>query len=406
MSSTGKGRRAKGEHLFQRGRVWFAWLNTREVGPDGKERFKRTRRSTGTGSLELARKRLAEWERDCADPTSRARRAARLQDAFDLLVKDRKALVAAGKRSEDSMPFFDFVSKSWFLFAGRLIDGTSEETKDKELTKEQRHALVEKGKRMALMDFDLKFVEDFIAHRRENSITENTIAKARMVAKSALRLATRAGIFDGDLDVLFPPGFETCYEPRRVRWTHEEAARVMSRFDTRPHFKAQIAFALATGAEKRAVERARKDEVNMVPVPLHGTKTKDRERTAFVVCDWQRELLDIAKAGVNTDGDLAFQPWRNSTRDLEVACTAAEVPVVSFHGLRHICGGWLLDDGVTPLLVSKLLGHRDMRMISLVYDDRDPDAMQRRAEEQVAERHLTRRHLRAIEGGKAAAQSA
>jgi hypothetical protein len=79
---------------------------------------------------------------------------------------------------------------------------------------------------------------------------------------------------------------------------------------------------------------------------------------------------------------------------------AAEVPVVSMHGLRHVFGAWMLDEGLSEGIVAKALGHRDLRQLVLTYDTRDPAAIQRRAEEQMRRWHGSR-GLRVIKGGKA-----
>jgi hypothetical protein len=47
--------------------------------------------------------------------------------------------------------------------------------------------------------------------------------------------------------------------------------------------------------------------------------------------------------------------------------------------------------------VAKALGHRDLRMLAMTYDTREAAALQRRAEEEAADR--ARGRLRVIRGG-------
>jgi integrase len=150
------------------------------------------------------------------------------------------------------------------------------------------------------------------------------------------------------------------------------------------------------------VQKALRADLSQVPLPLHGTKTRDRERSAPVLFAWQRSLLSYAKTHADGEDGLAFTEWRNSTRDLAIACKAAEAPVVSMHGLRHVFGAWMLDEGLSEGIVAKALGHRDLRQLVLTYDTRDPGAIQRRAEGQMR-RWKGSRGLRVIKGGKAEA---
>jgi integrase len=75
------------------------------------------------------------------------------------------------------------------------------------------------------------------------------------------------------------------------------------------------------------------------------------------------------------------------------------------HGLRHVFGAWMLDEGLSEGIVAKALGHRDLRQLVLTYDTRDAGAIQRRAEEQMR-RWKGARNLRVIRGGKADSRDA
>jgi integrase len=150
------------------------------------------------------------------------------------------------------------------------------------------------------------------------------------------------------------------------------------------------------------VQNALRSDLTQVPLSLHGTKTCDRERSTPVLFVWQRSLLAYARTHADGDDGAVFTEWKNSTRDLAIACKAAGVPVVSMHGLRHVFGAWMLDEGLSEEIVAKALGHRDLRQLVLTYDTRDPGAIQRRAEEQMR-RWKAPRGLRVIRGGKAEA---
>lgn len=390
------GRKAKlPRHIYWRGGALYGWY----YGPDGKTKIKR---STGCTDPGAAAAKLAEWERDAADPLAAVRRSAKLSDAFDLLDADRAALVKAGKRSEASEEFYKAARAVWCRFAGRQIEGIT--CTDAELQGDRMKELVEIGGRAALSSISgeqgVKFADAFIMYRRNQGISENTIAKNRSTMFGTLLLAKRAGLWTGDLMEMFPRGFETGYEPRRVDLSLKDARRLVRYFDDAPHHRAQVAFVLATGAEVQAVVRALRTDLEQTPVPLHGTKTDYRERHCFVALPWQREFLKVAKAGFDGKDDLAFYPWHNAVRDLANACEELKLPRLGLHMLRHVFTGWALDDGIDMQTVAKALGHGDTRMLERVYDKRDPATMQRRAVEQAKQRrHL--RGLRVIQGGRA-----
>jgi hypothetical protein len=62
----------------------------------------------------------------------------------------------------------------------------------------------------------------FVTYRRDQGISENTIAKGLIEMRAALYLAKVDGKWSGDLDLVFPR-FETDYKPKRVTMTHDES---------------------------------------------------------------------------------------------------------------------------------------------------------------------------------------
>jgi len=366
-------KRAKlGRHLYWRGPTIYGWYREE----DGTI----VKRSAATADPELAAQRLAQWERDAANPLAAAQSKATLGQAFDLYDESRASLISSGKRSEDSLHFYGVQRRVWCTYAGRLLANVPEDKL--ELSLEERKKLVELGEHAALSTVDQHFTDSFIEHRRTIGTSENTISKNRTIFRAVLAMCKRKGLWKGDLDELFPPGFEKGSEPKRVFWTQKEGVKVLD--ELLPHRRAQASFILATGAELRAVTRAKREDFKLVPiVPLRGTKTKDRDRTCPIVTSWQKKLLAFSEKHADGEGEQAFTLWRNSSRDLALACKRANVQVVSLHGLRHIAGAWMLDSGLSEGVVAKLLGHRDLRMISSVYDTRDPSAVLRRAQEQV-----------------------
>ena len=74
-----------------------------------------------------------------------------------------------------------------------------------------------------------------------------TISKEIVALRSALKLARRAWLFEGDPGAICPHGFAPEYEPRKRFLTREELCRLLAS-QTKDH-AAQIAFMVATSAE-------------------------------------------------------------------------------------------------------------------------------------------------------------
>ena len=78
------------------------------------------------------------------------------------------------------------------------------------------------------------------------------------------------------------------------------------------------------------------------------------------------------------------QPWQPSqqTRRMKEVCKTAGInPPVSFHGLRHAFGGFLVDKGVSSQFIARALGHKDSRMSERVYAQVKDKELARKLEE-------------------------
>jgi integrase len=382
-----------GRHLYWRGAVIHGWFwHADPTAPRGR---RQVQRSTETNDPDLAAETLAGWEADEADPSSAARRDATLGEAYDLLIANREGLIAQGERSEASRSFYKEAFQCVFLYAGRCVARVPLDTPDAALTAGERAGLIEKGHTLALEDAGSdRFIQGFTEHRQRNRVATSTIGKNRGLLRSALQRAKREGLWTGDLDDLFEEKFATVGRAKRVKLTHAQADRLLAEFDAQPHHRAQIAFALATGAEVRAIERALRTDLSARPIPLRGTKTPLRARACFVTLPWQKRLLSLAKKGFDGAGELAFMPWHNSVRDMALACERAGLPRLSLHSLRHVFSSWSLDDGISEVVTVAALGHRDGRQLAWTYDERSPETIQRRATEETRQRQHARRGAR------------
>ena len=121
-----------------------------------------------------------------ADPDRAAQDQATLNDALELLVRERASQALAGKRSEQTVAFYR-------KKAGVVL-----------------HHL---GRALRLARIDARVVDDYIEKRRFDGAAENTIAKELATLRAALKLCKRRKLWAGDVQAVMPVGFETQYEP-------------------------------------------------------------------------------------------------------------------------------------------------------------------------------------------------
>lgn len=312
----------------------------------------RHQRSTQCTDRRAAEARLRELERDAADPARAAARTTTIRDILEAFVTQRHQDARAGRASAETSTFY---AKK----AGHVVRVFGEGTPVAELTAAR--------------------VDAFIAQRRTEGAADSTIHKELVTLRGAARLAKRRGLWAGDIEATFPRGFSPAYVPRD-RWLppHEVTALLAELPADRA---AVVAFSVATGAEWRAIERARVEDVTAEAVLLRGTKRESRHRPVPVVFPWQTELLTFAlDAAVGAKG-LLFRPWGNVRRDLHQACERARIEPCSPNDLRRTFGHWTRGAGLAPATVGAALGHADARMAERVYaklDARELAAVMRR----------------------------
>lgn len=351
----------------------------------GKRRRKRSTACTDRAAAEALGR---QWEREGANPALARARGLTLSHALELLVEQREEQARAGARSADTAAFY--AAKSGPL-------------------------LRELGADYPLARLSPAEVDRYVSTRRAQwaddartrRVKDSTIAKELTALRAALRLCARRGLWRGDLEPLFPGPSELsgASTPRDRVLSTQEALLLLLSLRVSNHV-AIVAFALATGAEWRAITLAQRGDVapDRSSVRLRGTKSVQRDRVVPIVASWQRGLLDLALDQAEGAGALLFAPWTNPRRDLGAAlaragCAAAgcprlgvcgrgacrdpehaagALPRASPHDLRRTFGTWLRAGGLPPDLVGLLLGHRDGRMAERVYARLSPSELSRR----------------------------
>ncbi len=340
-------RQYRSGRLTKRGRVWYG-----HVYEDGV----RLQRSTGCHDRKAAEEVAAQWERDAVDPAGRAARTATLNDALDLLLRTKRELVPAGKRSRATVGYYEGK-------AGHLVRML--------------------GHGFLLSKLTANVVDTYVSGRRGERPdpekaelpSENTIAKELGTLRAALRLAKRAGMWSGDTAAILPLRFSAEYEPRTRFLSGAEMQRLLPELVA--DRAARAAFVVATSARLGETDRARPEDIpaDFSVVALRGTKTALSRRTVPVVSEEQRTLLRYAVAHAEGTGGLLFRPWLTCNRDLRTACKRAGIPRCSMNDLRRTFATWLHAAGAPLELLSPCMGHKDTKMLERVYARLPIDAL-------------------------------
>lgn len=364
--------------LHKRNGIYYAAVYEHQT--DGSKR--RVRKSTGCTDKAAAEAVARRWERDASDPALARTRDVTLTNVLALLVAHRQEQATAGAGSQDTADFY--ASKSGSL-------------------------LREFGADYLVAQLDAAAVDRYISTRRAQwaddartrHVSDHTISKELTTLRAALKIALRRGLWAGRIDAVIPRAaeFASRYEPRTRHLKPVQAQQLLAAL-TVSNANAIASFVLATGAEWRAVELARRGDIDLGAgqVLLRGTKTATRKRHVPVVTDWQRALLLRALEHGEGQHGLLFAPWTNVRRDLHAACRSAGcaavgcaklrvcgrgackdpehkalvLPLVSPHDLRRTFATWLRASGLSTDILGAVLGHRDGRMAERVYGRLDP----------------------------------
>lgn len=331
--------------LRKRGRIWWASKTV-----DGA----RERKSTKCSDKRAAELVVARWERLDADPRHRAAHETTLETCLGWLIADRKNVRDRA--------------------AGTI----------KMYTQKAAHVLRILGRETPLAEIGAPEIDSFIEKRLEEGAHRSTIGKELTTIRGALRIAKRRGAYPADIAEVMPVQWSNDYTPRETFLTPEQVGRLFdelavdrstrARIDgvqqrTRLDRVGHIALILATGVRWSESLKVERRDVDLVTwdVRVRGTKTVESNATISISPTGRpllRTALDLAPGG--KVGPL-FRSWKNYRRDLAQACDRAGVPRVTPNDLRRTCATWLVTRGASLFATSKVLRHRDTRMVERVY---------------------------------------
>ncbi len=321
----------KRQGLFLRGSYW--WIRTDPVTGGQK--------STKCRTLDNAKIWLRARERLAADPATAAAEEAELGHWCDELVAVKKR-----EKSESTVQVYE---------------------------QKLANVLGVLGRACRLIDVTPPAVDEYVATRRGDGVTDHTIVKELGCLTQVLKLAKRSGCYPGDLAALRPLDLHTGYQPRKRALSRQEVVRLMAELE--PARGALVAITVGLGLRLSEAHRILPSDVDLEggTVFVGGTKTEGSRR--------HLPILSVFRSLVRAAIDhLPLKPWQNIRRDLAAACRRAGIERCTPNDLRRTHSTLLYEAGVPRDVIRRLLGHTTAAMVDRVYGKPRPEALGELAE--------------------------
>jgi integrase len=316
-------KRGTGKHVW-----WASWT----------EASRTIRRSTRCDTREAAQRVAERWELERVDPGYAAARAATLGGEAVTFIRESEGHVRPATLSMYKQK------------AGNLLGAI--------------------GPTRPLADIDAKLVAEYIELRRGEGASESTIYKEWITLRMILKSARHRGAYHRDPGSLKPPRFGAKYVPKKRFLTWQEVAMLLPKL---PLVRRQaVAFVICTGARRAELQKALVRDVRADVVHIRGTKTDDANRIIPIPPPF-RPLWAELRVSLETEPEdrPILMTWHSDRRDLARACRLVGIDPVTWNDLRRTFASLLIQAGVAPHVVAKLMGHRSTAMVDLVYGRTD-----------------------------------
>ncbi len=210
-----------------------------------------------------------------------------------------------------------------------------------------------------------RLINEFKSKRISEGASNSTLAKELICLGHALNFACKEWewITVNPMNNVKKPRINN----RRDRWlSHEdESALLQKAYDW---FKPIVIFAIHTGMRQGEIIRLKWNDVDLFRRTLVIHKSKNNEKRTIPINQRVLELL-IARSKVQAihghvfcDMEGGILTKRKVQRSMTTAMTHAGIKNFHFHDLRHTFATRLAQAGIDIYSISKLLGHRDIRM--------------------------------------------
>ncbi len=324
--------------LYKRGRTWWADYFDRNG--------KRVRESTRTGDQQVARARLRELELATTD------RGTDSQETIDHALIYFVDVACAAKPEATVASYQQKARHISRLIGPWLLDNVDRET-----------------------------VERYIATRLGEVAARHSVHKELVVLRGAIDSANQRKRTKTPASVV--PRFRSGYVPRTTYLTPDQFLSLVDNLVPPPPARAK------PGTLKRREARKQSRALYCLLVALASPRHGEVMALRWEHVDLARGVLRVPKGktvsrvvaihpvlrpwleGMRRDTGPVCEPWSNLRRDIPAACKRAGIPRCTPNDLRRTFASWLVQSGISTLVVSRLLGHSSTRMVDLVYGQLD-----------------------------------
>lgn len=316
---------------------WASWT----------ENSKTVKRSTRASDKKAAELVVARWERERADPVHAAASAATFGIEAAQFLRACEDAVVRGKMAPGTLVMYR-------QKAGSLVRIL--------------------GAELRLADIDGETFARYLEERRGEQVRETTLYKEWVTFRRILHQAWRGRRFSHDPASLKPEHFSQEYEPRTTALTWEQVTALLNALSGAR--ARTVSFALATGARRKEVFAAKAGDVDTKAwtARLRGTKTDASDATI---------PIPLPMRHFAEHGTPPFARWPNARRDLALACEKAGIPAVTWNDLRRTFASLLIQAGVEPHVVARLLRHKSTALVDKVYGRTTTDSLAKLLEAQL-----------------------
>jgi integrase len=222
------------------------------------------------------------------------------------------------------------------------------------------------GKDASMVSVTAGSVDAYIAQRRTEGASSNTIARELVCLRQVLKHAKRSGQYPHEIASVMPIGFSAEYTPVKRTLAKADLPKLLASLRSDEE-RAWVCLAIAFAADVADLERMRPEDYRDGLMLVRGTKTGWRA-AELPVLPLFADLVAFA---------LPHLPvtWPRASKALGEACARAGLPHLSPKDLRRTAATWLIEDGADQVLVSRFLRHRGDQMIRRVYGQMSPAAL-------------------------------
>lgn len=213
----------------------------------------------------------------------------------------------------------------------------------------------------------------YTAIRRGEDASDHTIVKEFSCLSQVLKLARRAGAYSGDIASLRPLDVKPRYKPRERALAVDEVRRLIQHCSPRLRTLVELTVALATRLSETLRLTPADIDLTNAEAHIRGTKTEISDATIPILAPVKSLVEDAMKRlpiQVDDNGE-----YINVRRDLAAACKRAGIARCTPNDLRRTNATILVEAGVKPDFVRRMLRHTTTRMVEMVYGQPTPAAI-------------------------------